>query len=247
MFRCREVFHRIVGLLAVEPRVDDECRFRAHQQRVAVGRRLCDVLRTDLVRGAGFVLDDDLLAPALGQSLPEHPRENIGYTAGRSRYHHGDGLVWIALTKGDPGRQVEPHGGNKTLRETQAPDRDRARKRPTGFGLSMHHAREESAGHLPTRKTQHDIGATARNALAVCLLSIFKAQRARLATGLGAPHLQTSSLGVTNVRFGSQADICTATTTNWVTELCLLHLQKRTCAVQLACLLWANTGHGGGH
>jgi hypothetical protein len=48
----------------------------------------------------GLVLDDDLLAPDLSQSLSKRPRENIGHAARRRRHDQRNRLVGIVLTMG---------------------------------------------------------------------------------------------------------------------------------------------------
>jgi hypothetical protein len=48
----------------------------------------------------GLVLDDDLLAPDLSQSLSKRPRENIGHAARRRRHDQRNRLVGTVLTMG---------------------------------------------------------------------------------------------------------------------------------------------------
>ena len=44
------------------------------------------VVHADRARGAGFVLDDDRLAPEFGELLPEYPAHEIGAAGGRIRH-----------------------------------------------------------------------------------------------------------------------------------------------------------------
>src|SRR5262249_54066769 len=77
---------RVIGQLGVEAGIDHERHFRPDEQRVAVGRRLGDVLRRDLVVGAGLVLDDDLLAPGFGEALRQRAAEGVRHPSWRGRH-----------------------------------------------------------------------------------------------------------------------------------------------------------------
>src|SRR5215813_4111925 len=59
----REIFYRIVGQMRIERRIDDEGRFRADEQGVAVARLPGDIFGGDLIVGSGFVFHDRLRAP----------------------------------------------------------------------------------------------------------------------------------------------------------------------------------------
>jgi hypothetical protein len=58
----RKVLFRVIRQGAVQALIDGKRGARRHQQRVAVGRRLGDILRGDLRGRAGPVLDDERLA-----------------------------------------------------------------------------------------------------------------------------------------------------------------------------------------
>ena len=59
---------------------------------MAVGRSLGDLLGAEHMRGAAAVLDHDLLAPGLGEALPDRARDQIADAAGGRRHHQGDGF-----------------------------------------------------------------------------------------------------------------------------------------------------------
>ncbi len=92
----REVARRIEGQpLGVERRVDDQRTRRGEQQRVAVRFRLCDRFRADIPARPGAVLDDELLAGALGELLRQKPRHDVDRSPGRKRIddtHHAIGI-----------------------------------------------------------------------------------------------------------------------------------------------------------
>ena len=62
---------RIVAELGEQARADGQRADVDHQQRIAVGLRVGDLLRADIAAGAGLVLDQDGLAPHRGQLLPD--------------------------------------------------------------------------------------------------------------------------------------------------------------------------------
>ena len=113
----REILDRIVAELRIEARIDHEGRFRADEQRVAVGRRLRDVFGGDLIVGAGPVLDDHLLAPRLGEALRQDTAERVGHAAGRRRNDDGDDTRWIGPLAG---RRAEPEPAKRHQREAMS-------------------------------------------------------------------------------------------------------------------------------
>ncbi|KAG1189981.1 hypothetical protein G6F35_014002 [Rhizopus arrhizus] len=58
----------------------------AHQQRVAVRRRLGHIVRTQGRPRARLVFHHHRLAQALGQFLPQCARQHVGRAAGRERH-----------------------------------------------------------------------------------------------------------------------------------------------------------------
>jgi hypothetical protein len=74
-----------------------ERRFRGREERVAVGRRLGYRLGADLGVGTALILDDDLLAPHLGEPLAHRAGDHVGRAAGGQRHDDPDGLGRIAL------------------------------------------------------------------------------------------------------------------------------------------------------
>ena len=66
------------------------------KQRVAVRRRLGDVLGGDIVAGARLVLDDELLAELLGQPSADDARDDVGRSAGRIADDDAHRMVGIA-------------------------------------------------------------------------------------------------------------------------------------------------------
>ena len=54
-----------------------------HQQRVAVGRGLRDLLGAEHGVGAGAIFDHDRLSPILAHFLADHAGEHVGWSAGR--------------------------------------------------------------------------------------------------------------------------------------------------------------------
>jgi hypothetical protein len=75
-----EVLCKIEGEIGLQHAVDD-IRRRPHEQRVAVLRGAHDLLRRHRAAAAGLVLDDELLAHGLGQSLRQYARGEIGSRA----------------------------------------------------------------------------------------------------------------------------------------------------------------------
>ena len=79
----REVLHRVVRHLRVKARVHRVRRQRAHQDRVAVGRRLRDEVGADVAARAGPVVDDNALAPVLARLLRDGAADDVERSAGR--------------------------------------------------------------------------------------------------------------------------------------------------------------------
>src|SRR6185369_14222529 len=79
-----QVLQCVVRELAAQERID-HVRAGDYSHRVAVGWRLRDRVGADSGVGAGLVLDDDRLLPALGQPLGHVARQRVGGAAGRER------------------------------------------------------------------------------------------------------------------------------------------------------------------
>ncbi len=88
----REVLRRVVGHRLVEARIDRMRGQRAHQDRVAVGRRLRDHVGADVAAGAGLVLHNHRLAPHLGELLRDEAAGDVERSAGRERHDQLHGL-----------------------------------------------------------------------------------------------------------------------------------------------------------
>ena len=101
----REIAQRIVRQLRVHARIDRQRR-QAHQQRVAVGRRLGDDVVADDGAGAGAVIDHHLLAELLGEFLRDDAADDVGAAARRRRHDQPDRAVRVIL------RLCAGHDGN---------------------------------------------------------------------------------------------------------------------------------------
>ncbi len=66
-----------IELAGIERRVDGD-RGGCVEQRVAVGRRVNKIIRSDIAAGAGAVLDDEVGVEPLRQPLAEEPRIDVG-------------------------------------------------------------------------------------------------------------------------------------------------------------------------
>src|SRR6516165_1133469 len=76
--------------LGVEEGIDGDRTDRAHQQRVAVGRRLRHKAGADAASGAGFILDYEWNPEFRLQVLLQDAREQVRRSARRERHHDGD-------------------------------------------------------------------------------------------------------------------------------------------------------------
>jgi hypothetical protein len=93
----REILDRIVGQLAEQMRVGGHRGVRRNQEREAVRRRARDRLRANGIIPAGAVIDDDRLAPRLGQPLGDDTGHGVGDPAGRNRHDELNGTARIGL------------------------------------------------------------------------------------------------------------------------------------------------------
>ena len=117
-----EILLRAVGELFVQALVGGEDAVVAHQQRVAVGRRMGDRIGRDIAAGAGPVLDDERHAEQLLHLLADDAGEHVARAAGRERHHQRDRPARIVgrarrrgPSQGQTGRQ---HGEARETRHT---------------------------------------------------------------------------------------------------------------------------------
>ena len=103
----REILHVVVRHLGVEAGVDRVRADRSHLERVAVGRGMGDELRADVAARTGSVVDDDLLAPGLGQLLRDVARQDVGRATGRKRDDDADRFHRVRLGGGPRGDERE--------------------------------------------------------------------------------------------------------------------------------------------
>ena len=94
-----EIADRVIRHLGVEAGIDRVRGHRRHQQRVAVGRSLCDGVRADVAPRADLVLDEELLAEKLSELGADDASDDIGRTAGRERHHDANRPVGIVILR----------------------------------------------------------------------------------------------------------------------------------------------------
>jgi hypothetical protein len=85
-----EALLRIPGQSLVQARVDRMGAYETEQPGVAVRRGLGDKIVADVAAGTRTVVDEYLLAPAIGQLLADDARQRVGGTAWRLRHHQPD-------------------------------------------------------------------------------------------------------------------------------------------------------------
>ncbi len=107
---------RVVGHLAVQRLVDAVRAHGAHQQRVAVRRRLGHDVGADVAAGAGAVLHDELLAEGLGQFGRQRARQDVGGAAGGEGHHDahrlgGPGALRLRRYRKGQREGGQGHGG----------------------------------------------------------------------------------------------------------------------------------------
>ena len=95
-----QVFLRIVRQLLHRRGKDAHAVDAGEQQRVAVGRRIDDELRTEDARGAGLVLDDHLRADQRAKRVRRHTGNRVDDAARRAVGDQLDRAVGIALCAG---------------------------------------------------------------------------------------------------------------------------------------------------
>ena len=113
-----EILVGVVGKLGIQERVDRVGRVVRHQQRIAVRRRLRHVFRAQDAVRPGLVLHDELLAPALGEFLPDEARDRVRQTARRITHDDAHGFFRVIF------RALAEDGLRGTQRgNSQPPDR----------------------------------------------------------------------------------------------------------------------------
>ncbi len=93
-----EILLRIVGYRRIKARIHHE-RIDGHQQVLAVRRSARCGLRADVAAGAGLVLNDDRVIPALSQFLAEDAREQVRPRARRERDVEPDWLLRLPVSQ----------------------------------------------------------------------------------------------------------------------------------------------------
>src|SRR5215813_2777272 len=95
--------------------MDDERPRGAEQERVAVGRALGDALGRHVAAGASHVLGHNRFAPGFGELVADHPRNDVGGTAGHKADQDAERLIGIArLRKRVARRQQRRQRGRDT-------------------------------------------------------------------------------------------------------------------------------------
>jgi hypothetical protein len=94
-----EIAERIIFQVRVEMRAHHERRVGTDQQGVTVRRCAQHDLGSELRVRARPVVDDDLLTPALGETLAEQPGDDIGDAAGGIWHHDAHRLGRIGLRR----------------------------------------------------------------------------------------------------------------------------------------------------
>ena len=92
----REIADRMI----LEARIERDVRRQrarriGHHQRIAIRRRVNDLLDRDGAAGAGAVIDHDGLACGSGDAIEHHPGDDVGYAGCRKRNHHLDDLPGV--------------------------------------------------------------------------------------------------------------------------------------------------------
>ncbi len=101
-----EILDRVVLDAGVRRRRDHVGAGGAHGERVAVGRGAGRDLGADRAAGAAAVVDDHLLAEALGELLPDQARDDVGRAARRERDDQADRLGRIGALRNGSGGQA---------------------------------------------------------------------------------------------------------------------------------------------
>ena len=94
-----EVPDRVVIEFGIEAGVDTERR-GTEEQRIAVGRLANDEFGSDVLRLAGAVFDNGLLAQRLGNLRRDQPAHDVAAADGCVTHDHADGLGRILLLRG---------------------------------------------------------------------------------------------------------------------------------------------------
>jgi hypothetical protein len=95
--RDRRELLQVVGQIGEQGRVDGGITDRHQRDRVTVGRRLGDRRHGDIAVGAGAVLDDHALAPALRHAVGDDARERVRRAAGGEADDDAHRPRWIVV------------------------------------------------------------------------------------------------------------------------------------------------------
>ena len=92
----REIADRMILEVGIERDVGRQRAGRiGHHQRIAIRRRVDDLLDRDGAAGAGAVVDDDGLACGPRDAIEHDAGDDIGHAGRRERNHHLDGLLGV--------------------------------------------------------------------------------------------------------------------------------------------------------
>ncbi|MNS48014.1 hypothetical protein D3C72_805710 [compost metagenome] len=128
----REILDRVVRQVGEQPGVDGVRGHRAHDQRVAVGRRLGHQIGADIAARARPVLHDHGLAERTAHLFGQHAGHGVQRAAGRVRHDKADRL----------GREISG------LRQGGRAERQ--------GGGQRHGALQQGAAHSAAGGTRHD-------------------------------------------------------------------------------------------
>jgi hypothetical protein len=118
----RKVLERVEWQPFIQAGIDDQRRVAAHQQRVAVGRRLGDAIGSDVAAGAGDILDHERRAPDFGKPVGKNASGKIRSRAGCEADHDFHRPVWIAgLRRRRRRREQHKQDGEQVRSELHLP------------------------------------------------------------------------------------------------------------------------------
>jgi hypothetical protein len=102
-----QVAHRVDGQVGEYRRIDRDRADVAEEHRVAVGRGLRRGVDADVARGAGAVVDHDLLAEQLGEPRLHDAADEVRRAARGERNDHPDRTICIGLRECDQRKQQD--------------------------------------------------------------------------------------------------------------------------------------------
>src|SRR2546423_3641435 len=158
----REILVRVVGQILVEMLCRRDRPINAHEQRVAVGRRLGRGLGADVAARAAAVIDDEGLAERLVQPGGERAADDVGSRSWRKRDDHAYGFRRIGLSGREQRREqekrhnafhqilsVSPARGCHTRRRRSASDTPQSRSSANAVSTRMP-AKTELMSNVPS-------------------------------------------------------------------------------------------------